>query len=77
MLAELRDDFAREEPQNGALLHDFARGFCRVSGRNAMVLQQTRALQEQAVGCVCTALYIIFVDGICMDWLGIVVTVQT
>jgi tetratricopeptide repeat protein 21B len=48
-LEELLRCFAQEEPQNARLLHQFARLFCRVSGQNPLVLQQTYAFQEKAV----------------------------
>jgi len=48
-LEELLTDFNHEEPQNARLLHEYASVFCRVSGRNSLVLQQTFIFQERAV----------------------------
>lgn len=47
-LEGLYRDFVSEEPQNAQLLHEYASVFCRVSGRNALVLQQTYIFQERA-----------------------------
>ncbi|KAK2186994.1 hypothetical protein NP493_181g04009 [Ridgeia piscesae] len=48
-IGDLLQQMDRQEPKNAFLYDDYAKVFCRISGRNKAVLQQTYYLEERAV----------------------------